>query len=74
MQHSEVYAELSLCGEGLGRIGDKASLPQVRAVCRFLTHDSWGFATGGAGPGAYRFFEAFHGLALLGEKEEACAG
>jgi RNA polymerase sigma factor (sigma-70 family) len=68
-----VYSELSLCAEVLGRIGDKASLPQVRAVCQYLTNDDrW--ATGGAGPHPSRHFEAFHGLALLGEKDEALRG
>ena len=36
----------------------------------FDTHDDR-YATGGAGPEPHRFLEAFHGLALLGEKDEA---
>lgn len=69
-ENSLLWSELSACGLALGKIGDKEALPQVRAVCRFLTHDDrW--ATGGAGPNPDTLFEAAHGRALLGEKDEA---
>jgi RNA polymerase sigma factor (sigma-70 family) len=72
-EHSTLYSEMSLCGLTLGTIRDKASLPPVRAVCRFLTDDDrW--VGGGVGPGPSTIFEAFHGLALLGEKDEALRG
>jgi hypothetical protein len=70
LDHSTIHYELSACAEALGTIGDKASLPHVCAVCRYLTDDDR-YATGGSGPEPHRFLEAFHGLALLGEKDEA---
>jgi RNA polymerase sigma factor (sigma-70 family) len=70
-----IWSELSLCGLALGQIGDKASLPQVRAVCRCLSDtNDFVWATSGWGVSPSTFFEAFQGLALLGEKEEAFRG
>jgi hypothetical protein len=73
-EQTTLYAELSLCSWALGRVGDKSSLPQVRSVCHFYT-DEQGLPSGprwqvGSG-GPEHLFEAFHGLALLGEKEDA---
>jgi RNA polymerase sigma factor (sigma-70 family) len=67
---SMIHFELADCALALGKIGDKESLPKVRAVCRYLTDDDR-YVGGGAGPAPHRFLEAFLGLALLGEKDEA---
>jgi RNA polymerase sigma factor (sigma-70 family) len=73
--HTGMWAEIAFCGEALGKIGDKASLPKVREICRYLSdYEVQNWATGSAGPNAQTFYEAFHGLALLGEKEEAVRG
>jgi hypothetical protein len=74
LENTLLWSELSTCGEALGKIGDKKSLPQVRAVCGFLASDDRGWATGGSGPDPYTLLQAFHGLALLGEKDEALRG
>jgi hypothetical protein len=64
-------AELSECSFALGQIGDKAGLATVQKVCQM-------FCTGWANPyqslgsyEVYHLFEAYHGLALLGEKDAA---
>jgi RNA polymerase sigma factor (sigma-70 family) len=72
--HSLMWMEIAFCGQGLGKIGDKASLPKVREICKYLAEEDPTWATGGAGPNAQTFYEAFHGLALLGEREEALRG
>jgi hypothetical protein len=81
-ENSLVYAELSDGALALGKIGDKASLPQIRRVCQFLTEDlpeeykraGWGvpgrWALGGF-MGLQNTFNAYQGLALLGEKDAA---
>ncbi|HMF20213.1 MAG TPA: TIGR03067 domain-containing protein, partial [Gemmataceae bacterium] len=60
-----VYSELSTYASALGKIGDKAGLPQVRRVCRFLAAERrWTYGSSSF----YTLFEAYHGLVLLGEK------
>jgi hypothetical protein len=75
--HSGMWMEIAFCGQALGKVGDKASLPKVREICKYLADVDRDYATNGtgsSGPNAHTFYEAFHGLALLGEKEEALRG
>jgi RNA polymerase sigma factor (sigma-70 family) len=67
---STTRAEMSHCALALGQIGDKESLPQVRRICADM---SWRLETYGIGGSQmlYDLFQAYHGLALLGGKDEA---
>jgi hypothetical protein len=73
-QDSLKEAELSECALALGRIGDKASLPKVRAACaRLLADWDWRETSGGArgSMDVSTLFMGYEGLALLGEKAAA---
>jgi hypothetical protein len=75
--HSGMWMEIASCSQALGKIGDKASLGKVREICKYLANVDQEFATNGtgsSGPGAQSFYQAFQGLALLGEKAEALRG
>ena len=69
-------SELSECAFALGQIGDKGGLAVVKRVCDLfsteMAKDRWGkgHKIGGSGE-IHDLFEAYHGLALLGEKEAA---
>jgi RNA polymerase sigma factor (sigma-70 family) len=63
-------AEMSHCSLALGQIGDEAGLPQVRKVCKDMSY--WLETYGIAGSAMVEdLFRAYHGLALLGCKDEA---
>jgi RNA polymerase sigma factor (sigma-70 family) len=60
-------AEMARAALALGRIADRKGLPAVRSACQHLPHwikGGWGYLY---------FFDAYHGLALLGHKKEALA-
>jgi hypothetical protein len=63
-------AEMSHCSLALGQIGDKASMPQVRRVCKDMS--CWLETYGPQGSAMLEdLFRSYQGLALLGEKDEA---
>jgi hypothetical protein len=63
-------SEMSDCALALGRIGDRTSLPQVRRVCGDLSY--WMTQVSQVEHNAtVGLFDAYRGLALLGEKDEA---
>lgn len=64
-------SELSECALALGQIGDKGGLPSVKTVCKRLSAnwDQRHRPTGSMEIGD--LFQAYNGMALLGEKEAA---
>jgi hypothetical protein len=75
--HSGMWMEIASSGQALGKNKDEASLPKVREICDYLTAVDKDYATNGtgsSGPNAYTFYEAYHGVALLCQKEEALLG
>ena len=75
---SDVDAELSACNLALGQIGDKKTIDSVRRICKHFSYCTYMFyrPLNEGRWGMYSnfnsyLFDAYKGLALLDEKEEA---
>jgi hypothetical protein len=75
---SSTHAELAEASLSLGRIGDASALPSVTKACKHLSY--WIYMSyrpieqGRSGTGSNQrvnLFKAYHGMALLGRKQQA---